>query len=82
MSEKVCSTCKHFQQLSDDLAECRRSSPRYMGKEKNCFPRVSHEAWCGEWKTAQQSVQPTLESVRELPTVVIVSKSKLPAKSG
>ena len=31
---------------------------------------------------AQQSVQPTVESVRELPAVVIVGKSKPPAKSG
>jgi len=77
--KKFCENCKYFWEFN---LECRKKSPVHRGTLQDCFPRVTKKAWCGEWKTAQQSVQPTLESVRELPAVVIVSKSKQPAKSG
>lgn len=48
-TKKTCSNCRHFNQLNAEDAECRYQSPRWGGKEKNCFPRISHDAWCGKW---------------------------------
>ena len=51
-----CNTCAYYKPIDEQEKErggvCRRYPPTVYGKLHQRWPRMNHDAWCGEWTYA------------------------------